>query len=914
MQALLAKVAAAPPVERGTAEPGVLEPGSIIDGTYRIERKLGAGGMGLVFLAQDLELDRKVALKVHRGPTKSRDVQRLGREAKVMARLNHRNVVGVYEIGSHGEMMFVAMEFLPRGTLRAWLTETPRTWRDIVEMFLDIGEGLTAAHELGIVHRDLKPDNVLVDDDGRAKVADFGLARLFGTERDRDDDDAGSEEAANESASAGSLERFTVTGAVVGTPAYMSPEQFGGFETSPASDQFSLGVMLYEALAGRRPFRASTTLELATAVVEGSFVRHPPGVHAPRKVFDVIARALDPDAKARHRSVAAMMSRLRDILGQRRRRIALGVVGFVVVGALGSGFSAATALAPSPCEDADEGLEFYADSRRESIAQVLGATDPALADDALAHLDAFADTWSSQRVSACTATEVDAERSDLEKGLKMACLDRMAARFDGLTGALAEPGSLGTISTADDVANLLPDLSTCEDVDALEDLHNRFASRSSRESTAQDAAYVDASRALAKGETLHLLARPESRSATERALEIATEHDLPLLRARAELLLADIALAHGEVDRAGEHRARASQLAVAAGGDDIAVSAMLMRAEQAIYASQLDVAEVHLGYAEDYLARLRQDGQRKGFARTLQVLRGEVALFRGDHHRAIELLREPVDSGELAPLMHEAALAYLGRAYDKAGDTEEAIALAQQHVKLIEQRAGRRDPQLVQAYMNLALSKAKVAQFDEALRDLRDAQTLLDEADSKDAAVRNRVLGNLGYVSRRAGRLEDAKRYQAASLEARLALYGSADHPALTYTYEELGVIARLEGDLEQSREHLQHVWDIRSKALGPEHADIAYTLTELARTLLAMGQPDTAAQRLATAIDIHRKADADPVEWAETELELVRALAQSDPARARDVREQARTRLEGTGKLGEPVLAELDAVEIGDG
>jgi predicted Ser/Thr protein kinase len=210
----------------GDSEPG---PGAAI-GRFIVRARLGAGGMGVVYAGEDADLKRPVAIKLVRGDAEHpayRD--RLLREAQAMARLEHPNVVRVYEVGTAGGRTFVAMELVEGTTLTKWLA-APRPWSDVLAMFLQAGEGLAAAHRAGLVHRDFKPDNVLVDRSGRARVADFGLARI--------------------EAHAGA--QLTRTGAVMGTPGYMAPEQqLGDPQIDGRADQYSFCVALREALGGR---------------------------------------------------------------------------------------------------------------------------------------------------------------------------------------------------------------------------------------------------------------------------------------------------------------------------------------------------------------------------------------------------------------------------------------------------------------------------------------------------------------------------------------------------------------------------------------------------------------------------------------------------------------------------------------
>ncbi|HEY5937803.1 MAG TPA: protein kinase, partial [Kofleriaceae bacterium] len=216
---------------------------------YRIESRLGGGGMGTVYVAYDPQLERRVAVKlVHPELAVRGGVERLLREGRALARLAHPNVVGVHDAGVANGRVYVAMELVEGETLAAWLAFAPRSWRAIAGKFVDAARGLAAAHRAGIVHRDVKPENILLDAEGRAKVADFGLAgqpvepaTLDDAVRDPDS-------------------RITRPGAVMGTPMFMSPEQRRGEEVGPATDQFALATACWKALTEPRPKLNSSEL------------------------------------------------------------------------------------------------------------------------------------------------------------------------------------------------------------------------------------------------------------------------------------------------------------------------------------------------------------------------------------------------------------------------------------------------------------------------------------------------------------------------------------------------------------------------------------------------------------------------------------------------------------------------------
>ncbi len=274
-------------------------------GRYIVLRTLGTGGMGVVVAAHDPELDRSVAIKLVRADFWAHASEaaraQLRREAQAMARLHHPNVVAVHDVGTHEGHLFVAMQLVPGAPLDQWLRRA-RTWREILDVCVGAGRGLAAAHRAGLVHRDVKPANILVDGDGAARVADFGLAVPGAAPAD---------------------------GAMCGTPAYMALEQHRGVAADARSDQFAFAVTAFEALYGRRPFTGASKTAIAETIATGriaSVARR--GV--PRRVHVALCRALAADARDRF----ASMEDLLDALAPRVRARRIGVAAAVVAAAV----------------------------------------------------------------------------------------------------------------------------------------------------------------------------------------------------------------------------------------------------------------------------------------------------------------------------------------------------------------------------------------------------------------------------------------------------------------------------------------------------------------------------------------------------------------------------------------------------
>lgn len=276
-------------------------------GRYEVTGKIGIGAMGTVYRAKDTALDREVAIKVlHRGD--EADASRMAIEAKALAKLSHPNVVTVHEVGTDDGQLFVAMEYVRGKTLNLWLEDA--TSEEMLDVFAQAAEGLQAAHDAGIVHRDFKPENVIVGDDGRVRVLDFGLARSSGATL-VDEVDETSLQNMDQPA-------LTRTGVLAGTPSYMAPEQFRGGRVDAAADQFAFCIALHEAIWGVRPFAGDTIPDLARNVLNGQLDLAPQRslrvrVRVVAKALErVVERGLRLDPGKRHISMHALATALRE--------------------------------------------------------------------------------------------------------------------------------------------------------------------------------------------------------------------------------------------------------------------------------------------------------------------------------------------------------------------------------------------------------------------------------------------------------------------------------------------------------------------------------------------------------------------------------------------------------------------------
>ena len=391
-----------------TERPRPSVPGRV--GKFEVLEKLGEGGAGEVWAARDPTLQRRIALKlVRRDRVGGEQETRLLREAHALATLSHPHVVTVHDAQTTDDFVYIAMELCEGGTLKEAFADPERGPRERLELLLQAGRGLQAAHARGLVHRDFKPANALLGRDGRVRVADFGLARLA--------DPTGLPEAGPPTALATSFGELTVTGALLGTPAYMSPEQRLGQPVTPASDQFSFCVVAWQALYGHNPL---ATLDLAAWMAGEAKI---PAPHAPPEipatVEAALRRGLEPEAGDRHPSMAPILRTLEVALAPpRRARRWLALAGLTVAGLVGASFFLPTdAVCEVPSLD-------WAAARSARLA----ALSPAARTTATAALRELATDWNTQTQATC--------------GLASSpCLQQRAAAFETATTVLSRPGA-----------------------------------------------------------------------------------------------------------------------------------------------------------------------------------------------------------------------------------------------------------------------------------------------------------------------------------------------------------------------------------------------------------------------------------------------------------------------------------------
>ena len=773
-------------------------------GRYAIAEKLGEGGMGVVYAAYDPELDRQVAVKLLAPATG--DVQaraRLIREAQALARLNHPNVVAVHDAGMSGDAVFIAMELVRGRTLAQWLDEGPHPWQTVLARLLEAGNGLAAAHAASIVHRDFKPSNVMIGDDGRVRVMDFGIARASGAAEEADQPSTHAS-----GPHAWTTDKLTRTGVAVGTPRYMAPEQHMYLPAGPAADQFAFCVVAYEALYGQMPFEADNRAALMLAVTQGSVVPPSRQRGVPRRIYEVVARGLSAEPGARHPSVEALLDALgRAAAPQRagRRWIAAGILGVAA-----TSWALAARVVPERCGDGPVVLgTIWNDARRDRVEQSLRGTQLGFAEDTAARvvdaLDGHFEQWAAAYEEACAATEIRHEQSAAVMELRRSCLASQLRDADALLEVLSD-------ADADVLGNAVASVEGLDGAVACQDVAALARSEAAAPHDQPTARRVEALQPeLARVRALQQTAHYDE--ALARAEELRTRTaDLDHLPTRAEVavLLGEAASRRGDVEAAREALESGYDLALESRADATATSAALELSQLvAAHTADYDEALRWARTAGALARRVQPRGRPEVAARTRA---GHALTQAGRFDRAVA---EFIEARALADASGEGGMARFG--------VEAGLALA------LHQQ-GRWDESR--------------AHYDEALA---EAERVLG-AEHPTIAM---LLGNLGTMEFDRGDFEAALARQTEALELRKRAYGS-DHREIAMSYNNLGLAYDALGQPDRAEGYYLRARDMFAATVGLEHPDTASTLVNLAGKAFARGDMATAGSLQSQAVEIY--------------------------------------------------------------
>ncbi len=831
------------------ADGNLLARGATI-GRFQVIALVGKGGMGEVYAAYDPELDRNVAIKLLRAGKNSESDEgraRMMREAQATARVSHPNVVIVYDAGTFQERVFIAMEFVEGHTLGYWMHARTRSWPEVLEVFTAAGRGLAAAHERDLVHRDFKPDNVMIAADGQVRVMDFGLVQIAGERHAEEAGDANNgdgrvEAVADDITSEHSTPtngvgsgpttaplrtapddllttrsltttpgrggwrgprtkrnpNLTRFGASMGTPAYMSPEQFRGEPTDTATDQFSFCVALYEALYGERPFSGRTPDDLGKNVT-GGFVRTPPpGSRIPGWIREVLLRGLAVNPAERWPSMTTLLAQLEQqpAVASRRR------------------FVAAAAAKLAGVWDVPRGDRPSETPTRAEIKRAFLATEKPYAKKAWITtsriLDEYARRWADLYVESCEATHVRNEHSTEVLDLRISALQEGLEDLKALCRVFRR-ATPEVVENAVNAANALRGLDRCENI-----------------------------------ELLRAVVRPPEDAAT-RAAVARLRTELSDVRALFRVGRLNDALA-----AAGPLKQQAAAIGYAPLLADVLISVASICCEKGLLEEGTRLYEEALWTA----LRCRHDETAAEAATSLVFPWGSgpsLGEAAETWSRLAETLLERMGGHDLIwswLLNNRSALRLLqGRPLDSLEDARRAVAAK-------EKVLGAKHPDLALSLNNLALCLDYLDQVPEAVDQMARTVRIVENGLGADHPKTGWHLSNYSELLNRAGRFAEAG--QAAE-RARAIMEREYDPLIVTYPLVALGASALGLGDVERALEVLERANDTRS-AKEPDPARRAEARFLLARALWERGDDPARARTLAaTARDENLQSPDTP-------------------------------------------------------
>jgi eukaryotic-like serine/threonine-protein kinase len=900
-----------------TNEPVVLTPGTLVADQYRIERTIAAGGMGVVFLAHDIRLGRPVAVKLCTGLSSSA-VHRIQREAMALAKLAHPNVVVVFQAGELDGRFFIAMEYVAGGTARSWLAAAPRSPREIIALYLHAGTGLAAAHAEGLIHRDFKPDNVLVGHDGRPRVADFGLVWTTREElRDPNVDTA-----------SGPAGLITQAGLVLGTIAYMPPEQLAGADIDARADQYAFAASLWEALFGQRPNAGDS----APATREQA-----PGV--PRHVVTALRRALSEDPAHRWDDVDALLVELRRDPAATRRRALIGVGALGLTAAL-AGFAVAGTHEPIalPCEDAAARIQpVWSDERRAALATAVG--EPAWS-GIEQRADARATAWMDAHAQACRATQLEGVASEDVLYRRMLCLQGRLDQLDTMIDALSS-GSPAATARAAEALDALPSSASCLDAAATAEEEPPPRDPLRREAIAA------AQRAIAEAEAAVFdPIRLDAPGKTEHAVELAQATEWTPVTIHALHVLAELAYGEERYEDTLKAYRESIRLALVTGSDSAAVTEMSSSAwsmsdtdrygEAALVLATARALWERVGQpaallhqilgAEAHLALREGRPQDALVATRAQIVAVEEALgtptssvATNQYNLAIALLAAGENDQAAVAAARSIALAIdaLGEEHPKVadyrlmaaeisikrGELEAARELATPALRAHERWFGGDDLRVAHAVNLLGVIAQRQGRNDEAIP-LFQRQLALRRAQDPESAEIPEIQTNLAVVAAQQGDFATAVPLAAQAL-AELERHRGTDSSSLVPALVLTGYLARErpERDLALSERDLLRARALAEKSLGADHGDTINVDIELATTDLAAGKPAAAIARLEPSLARIDALEVPLTQPLELRFVLARALsATGATARACTLADEAEQGYRGLQLDAEPV------------
>ena len=848
-------------------------------GRFVLLNQLGKGGMGVVYKAYDPELDRRIAVKLLtvqplEGETYSQPRDRLVREAQALAKLNHPNVVAVYDVGTFGTGVYVAMEFVKGKTLRNWLREQKQAFEEILQVFIAAGQGLLAAHEQGIIHRDFKPENVMVGEKNRVWILDFGVAKAASNKRENAIPQSASP---LETPSEVPLLNVNLTHArgYVGTVAYMAPEQLFGRAVTEQSDQFSFCVALYEALYGTRPFSGKSISQIEQCILKDEVV-FPEKSGVPRYLTQILARGLSKKAKDRYPSMEALLDKLKhdpEEIAQKRSSarkrkfllISLVVCTIALPIVIWHGLRYRTFHL---CKAAEGEFETVWDNAtKTTMRETFLATGKFFALETWERvektIDHYLTEWMQLRSDVCEARLIRGTQSEELFDLQMSCLKTRKHELKALTNIFTRADT-GVVQKAVQASSSLTRIASCADEKALRAPYPPPKTAPAKAMVATIRNRIVDIEALRK--------TGKYREGLELAQQVALSAKAVDYRPVQAELLFQLGVLY---ERVGEYKT----------------------AEKVFYQAEDAAAE-----SKDALLTAKVMAHLVNIVGDQQARFEEGILLARDAEAMLKVAGN--DKRTLAQIFNNLAGLY----YCK-GNYVKALDFYRQALSMREKVLGFKHPVRAKTLNNMGATYYNLGEYTKALQCYHEALALQKKVLGSQHPDLAYSLNNIGNVLREQGEYRKAIGYLQQSLKFKEKLLGS-EHPLVASTLYNLGATYQNLAEYQKSMEHFRKALSIWENALGPQHPLVAYALNGIGSVLTDQGTPTRALDPLERAASLCEKKSCEPESKGQTLFVLAKALmaTNGDKQRAIGLAQQAKSLFEKTPKAFKKETEEVNS------
>jgi tetratricopeptide (TPR) repeat protein len=880
--------------------------------------------MSFVYLAHDPELDRDVALKLMRVRVGPEGARRLHREAQALAKLSHPNVVPVYDAGMVGGQAFVAMEYVPGKTLRQWLKGT-RTWREIVDVMMDAGRGLAAAHARGLIHRDFKPDNVLIGDDGRVRVLDFGLARLAGmlegsvypsnpSSRDSvppssrstpgpvsvpptSTPSSGVPAAPSSGPSLGPSSGRSLSGPeayvtradqLIGTPAYMAPEQVRRDHVDERTDVYAYGVTFYEALYGVRPFAAAklepagSAARTVTTITSDAGPRVPAApkkkIGAPGYMQRIVLRALEHDPRDRWASMDEMLAALARDPYRKWRRAGAAAAGLLTIGAVAAGFAHERSK-ERMCHGGTTRAEMTWGGRvKDGVRAAFARTGLPYANDAAdavaRELDSYTTRLAERTDDACAATRLRGEQSQEALDLRTACYERRWHEVEALVDVLSRADD-ETVTKATQAAHTLSPVDDCADVASLRaTIPEPKSPEAAAKVDALDHRLAAAVAAYRIGQSKH------AATLADGLLDEARQVGFPPIVARIDFWRARSYADLGEGDKSIPAFREAFRVALASREDRVLKDSAARLAQEYIYASKPDEFDYWADVAQAAIDRGAPDPDLQSFLDHTRC----VALWgRGKILSRLACLEKHAAKVEPVRPLDEWELTTLGLAAVDVGQFDRGVEYARRGYEYSLRVNGPLHPRTLEMRMYVCRAQIDDGDYDAAEKTCSATLDALQRVAGDNQALVGR--GRIYLIDVLIG----DKKYDEARAQLALATKNGADAAAVE---DSTARIDAATGHADRALPHFREAL-AEEQDLPAEHPDVIGAKLALGRALLDSGAMADARTLLDEDLAAADRAELSPIQHAEVEFADARVLWEAGAATRPRALELARKALE---------------------